>query len=165
MQRFQELKNKKGFSLVELIIVIAIMAVLVGILAPQFTRYIERSRVSADVQVANGIASTLKTIAIDPMLDANLPSTSITATWASNGATGPAAITLTADGAVTAVHADISTAFNQMFNATATPRSRSARTANVVVIITLTTGNITVNHASFAGDHAAFGTALRAIEG
>lgn len=40
--------NNKGFSLVELIIVIAIMAVLVGVLAPQYLRYVERSRVSSD---------------------------------------------------------------------------------------------------------------------
>lgn len=43
-------KNNKGFSLVELIVVIAIMAVLVGVLAPQFIKYVERSRQSTDVQ-------------------------------------------------------------------------------------------------------------------
>ena len=40
--------NNKGFSLVELIIVIAIMAVLVGVLAPQFTKYVGQSKTSAD---------------------------------------------------------------------------------------------------------------------
>ncbi|MDR0936783.1 MAG: prepilin-type N-terminal cleavage/methylation domain-containing protein [Oscillospiraceae bacterium] len=40
--------DDKGFSLVELIIVIAIMAVLIAILAPQFLKYVERSRVSKD---------------------------------------------------------------------------------------------------------------------
>jgi type IV pilus assembly protein PilA len=42
--------NNKGFSLVELIIVIAIMAILVGVLAPQFIKYVERSRESTDLQ-------------------------------------------------------------------------------------------------------------------
>ena len=40
--------SNKGFSLVELIIVISIMAVLVGILAPQFISYIHKSRVASD---------------------------------------------------------------------------------------------------------------------
>ena len=49
------MKDNKGFSLVELIIVIAIMTVLVGILAPQFIKYIEQSRRSRDIQTADQI--------------------------------------------------------------------------------------------------------------
>jgi len=42
--------NNKGFSLVELIIVVAIMAVLVGVLAPQYIKYLDKSKVGADKQ-------------------------------------------------------------------------------------------------------------------
>ena len=48
-------KDNKGFSLVELIIVIAIMAVLVGVLAPQFIKYVEQSRRSRDITTAQEI--------------------------------------------------------------------------------------------------------------
>ena len=44
MNKKQKSLTNKGFSLVELIIVIAIMAVLVGVLAPQFLKYVEQSR-------------------------------------------------------------------------------------------------------------------------
>lgn len=43
-------RNNKGFSLVELIIVIAIMAVLVGVIAPMFLMYVESSREAIDIQ-------------------------------------------------------------------------------------------------------------------
>lgn len=46
----QKTMGNKGFSLVELIVVIAIMAVLVGVLAPQFIKYVESSRQSTDIQ-------------------------------------------------------------------------------------------------------------------
>lgn len=49
--------NNKGFSLVELIVVIAIMAVLVAVLAPQFTKYIDQSRKSNDAATVSGIVT------------------------------------------------------------------------------------------------------------
>ena len=52
--------NNKGFSLVELIIVIAIMAVLIGVLAPQFIKYVERSRNSTDKQNAGEFVSAVQ---------------------------------------------------------------------------------------------------------
>lgn len=37
-------KNNRGFSLIELIVVVAIMAVLVGVMAPTYLRYVEKAR-------------------------------------------------------------------------------------------------------------------------
>ena len=50
-------KDNKGFSLVELIIVIAIMAVLVGLLAPQYLKYVNNSKVSTDISNAQEVAT------------------------------------------------------------------------------------------------------------
>jgi len=52
-------KDNKGFSLVELIIVIAIMAVLVGLLAPQYLKYVENSKVSTDISNAQEVATAI----------------------------------------------------------------------------------------------------------
>lgn len=44
-------KNKnKGFTLVEFVIVVAILAILVGILAPAYSKYVERSAESTDLE-------------------------------------------------------------------------------------------------------------------
>lgn len=45
-------KNNKGFSLVELIVVVAIMAVLVGVLAPAYLKYVDNSRQEKDLNNA-----------------------------------------------------------------------------------------------------------------
>ena len=51
--------KNKGFSLVELIIVIAIIAILSAALAPQIMKYIEKARVSTDKRTCQSLKSCL----------------------------------------------------------------------------------------------------------
>ena len=73
MNKKQKNLTNKGFSLVELIIVIAIMAVLVGVLAPQYIKYVEKSRVSADAQQVEEFTGAMTVLASD--VDVTLDST------------------------------------------------------------------------------------------
>ena len=53
-------KDNKGFSLVELIIVIAIMVALVAMLAPQFVKYVAKSRNAVVSSAAEDVLATAK---------------------------------------------------------------------------------------------------------
>ena len=63
------IKSNKGFSLVELIIVIAIMAVLVAVLAPVYLKYVEQSKVTTDTEIASAVHDALAVAIADENID------------------------------------------------------------------------------------------------
>jgi prepilin-type N-terminal cleavage/methylation domain-containing protein len=59
MRKEIRMNENKGFSLVELIVVIAIMAVLVAVLAPSLLQYVERSRAQKDDSAMGEVANAI----------------------------------------------------------------------------------------------------------
>lgn len=103
--------NNKGFSLVELIIVIAIMAILAGAIAPALIKYIDKSRKSNDVSSAKTIKTAVETaLGTESVYETLTASTSVTkitilpnqATAAADGTKGTDAIYVQLNGATEA---------------------------------------------------------------
>ncbi len=61
MKRKRFKKDHQGFSLVELIIVIAIMAILVGIVGTQVLPYIDKAKEAKDIQIVSGYCTDATT--------------------------------------------------------------------------------------------------------
>lgn len=65
IKKLQKLKAKKGFTLVELIVVIAIIGVLAAILVPTMLGYVENSRITSMDQVAKTIKDAAQVAATE----------------------------------------------------------------------------------------------------
>ena len=64
-------KNNKGFSLIELIIVITIMAILTAVLTPQLLRYVEQSRQAKDRTIIDEVLKASYLTVITPGVTAS----------------------------------------------------------------------------------------------
>ena len=80
MKNEMKKKNNKGFSLVELIVVIAIMAVLMVVLAPAMLRYVEKTRVQKDNSALGEVTSAVSTALADERVYAEAKGGDITIT-------------------------------------------------------------------------------------
>jgi type IV pilus assembly protein PilA len=54
-------RNRKGFSLVELIVVLVIMAIIAALCAPNISAYVQAAKVQNYQTVANNLADELQT--------------------------------------------------------------------------------------------------------
>lgn len=74
-------KNNKGFSLVELIVVVLIMAIIAVALAPQVMKWVENSRKSTDCNNYDSVVSAVNLALADENVLKSLGDNKLTLTW------------------------------------------------------------------------------------
>jgi type IV pilus assembly protein PilA len=125
--------NNKGFSLVELIIVIAIMAILIAVLAPQYLRYVEKSRLQSDNSAIGEVANAVKVAAADDQINNEIATSSPTISFVGTGGTAGGGTLLQAE-LDRVVGTDVRLKSNTYTNGTAP--SIKASVSDQVVIVT-----------------------------
>ena len=83
----------KGFSLVELIVVIAIMAILVGVAVPVYTSYISKANDATDIQAIDNLEHACKIVSAEYSVDIAFSTTGSNITATVSGDKAEAAIT------------------------------------------------------------------------
>ncbi len=79
--------NNKGFSLVELIVVVLIMAIIAVALAPQVMKWVENSRKSNDIENYNALVEAANVAGTNEKVLAQLNGNSATISMSSSGTT------------------------------------------------------------------------------
>ncbi len=74
------LQNKKGFTLVEVIVVLVILAILIALLAPSLTGYIDKAQQKGALAEARNVQMAAQTLASEAYATAATPA-AITVDW------------------------------------------------------------------------------------
>lgn len=80
MKKLMKKKNNKGFSLVELIVVVLILGILAVALAPQVMKWVGTARENSDKNQAKTYQSTIQGALAEWQKDHSLPATAATYT-------------------------------------------------------------------------------------
>ena len=80
-------KNNKGFSLVELIVVVLIMGIIAVALAPQVMKWVGTARTNSDSNTKKDIKSAIQVAVADAQNKGYTPS-AVSATFTSSGVAG-----------------------------------------------------------------------------
>lgn len=86
LNKIRKLKNKKGFTLVELIVVIAIIAVLTAVIVPLIGRYSTQAAYTTLQDAASTISSNVNTVLSD-VAATGTPPTTTSIVWTSGNTT------------------------------------------------------------------------------
>ena len=147
VSRAKRERDNKGFSLIELIVVIAIMVGLTAILAPQLLRYVEQSRVARDATTVDETFRAIQ-IALADETTYNAVATSTTIVYARDGK-------ITVTSAIPAGSAAMATELNKTLGGTVAtnvisnlPTFVSNGKNNETYTVTISSGVISITHAS-----------------
>ena len=77
---FKKLSKKKGFTLMEMMIVVAIIAIMIAIIIPSFKSALDRANAAADI-------ANLRAYYAEQMAESILDNTTPSATFSNNGKT------------------------------------------------------------------------------
>lgn len=84
MNKMRKMKNKKGFTLMEMLIVVAIIAILIAIAIPTFASSLNKARVATDeANIRAGYASVMTDVLTDENYSVE-GGTAVTATYKLN---------------------------------------------------------------------------------
>lgn len=98
--------NNKGFSLVELIVVVLIMAIIAVALAPQVMKWVENSRISTDCDTYDGLIANIQVALTDKTAYKDMKSVTANATFtiSNSGTTAGSGITASLTTALASVN-------------------------------------------------------------